>query len=204
MNVATSRPMRVGRIVTATAAAALIAGGITGDWVKGPLEGKDLLADFLRGIALHRAIDSYAETHPAFVASRRRCADERRRWSGILVDMFYDHLLARDWHTWHAEEGLPDFSARCYVAVADYADAFPNDAQSAFALMQQEDWLSSYATLEGLAAILIRMSCRARQPNPLERGFDDLRGSREGFAEDCAAFMENARDFATDWLRQRG
>ena len=75
---------------------ALIVGGVVGDWIKGPLPGP-LPPDLARGVALHRAIDSHAETHPAFQRSRNRVAPDRRRYAGILVDIFYDHLLARDW-----------------------------------------------------------------------------------------------------------
>ena len=50
---------------------ALVVGGVVGDWIKGTLPGA-LPADLARGVALHRAIDSFAETHPAFQASRQR------------------------------------------------------------------------------------------------------------------------------------
>jgi len=74
---------------------ALIVGGVVGDWIKGLLPGA-LPADLAHGVALHRAIDSHAETHPAFQRSRNRVSPARRRYAGILVDIYYDHLLARD------------------------------------------------------------------------------------------------------------
>ena len=43
---------------------ALVVGGVFGDWVKGPLPGT-LPADLARGVALHRAIDAFAETDSA-------------------------------------------------------------------------------------------------------------------------------------------
>ena len=46
---------------------------------------------------LHRRIDSFADTHPAFRRSRGRVSAARRRVAGIMVDMFYDHFLARHW-----------------------------------------------------------------------------------------------------------
>ncbi len=60
---------------------ALIVGGVVGDWIKGPLPGA-LPADLARGVALHRAIDSHAETHPAFQRSRNRVSPARRRYAG--------------------------------------------------------------------------------------------------------------------------
>ena len=64
---------------------ALIVGGVAGDWVKGALPA-GLPDDLARGVALHRAIDSYAELHPAFKQSRARVSPGRRRYSGVLVD----------------------------------------------------------------------------------------------------------------------
>jgi acyl carrier protein phosphodiesterase len=81
---------------------ALVVGGVIGDWIKGPLPGA-LPADLARGVALHRAIDSHAETHSAFRASRARISPARRRYGGVVVDIVYDHLLARRWHELHPQ-----------------------------------------------------------------------------------------------------
>ena len=62
-------------------------GGLMGDFIKGPLPA-GLPPDLACGVALHRAIDSFADRHPAFVASRARISPERRRVSGVLVDIF--------------------------------------------------------------------------------------------------------------------
>ena len=68
---------------------ALVVGGVVGDWIKGPLPA-GLPEDLARGVALHRAIDSFAETHPAFCASRARMSPARRRYAGVLVDICWD------------------------------------------------------------------------------------------------------------------
>ncbi|MGB8409334.1 MAG: hypothetical protein WCE58_05455, partial [Gallionella sp.] len=79
---------------------ALIVGGVIGDWIKGSLPGA-LPDDLARGVALHRAIDSFAESQPSFRRSRSRISVDRRRYAGVLVDVFYDHLLAQNWATLH-------------------------------------------------------------------------------------------------------
>lgn len=178
--------------------AALIAGGVLGDWVKGPLARAGLPPALARGVALHRAIDGFAEDHPAFRHSRSRVAPPRRRWSGILVDMYYDHLLAAHWSD-YAETPLADFVADVHAALTTHLPALPN-AMPAARLMIDEGWLVSYASEEGLDAILHRMSRRARQPNPLAEGIADLRAERDGLAGDCAAFMVDAREFALHWM----
>ncbi|HRO35453.1 ACP phosphodiesterase, partial [Thauera sp.] len=112
---------------------ALVVGGVFGDWVKGPLPGT-LPADLARGVALHRAIDAFAETHPAFRASRARMSVARRRYAGVLVDIFWDHLLARDWAL-HGEGALAPYCAGVYRQLAARRADLPASAHLALELM---------------------------------------------------------------------
>ena len=112
-------------------------GGLLGDFVKGPLPA-GLPPAFADGVALHSAIDSYAETHPAFVRSRQRISAARRRVGGVLVDIFYDHLLARDWAQ-HGEGTLAQYTALIYGSLEGFTDELPPAAREVAALMQRHD-----------------------------------------------------------------
>jgi len=178
-----------------------IVGGVMGDFVKGPLPGT-LAPALARGVGLHRAIDSYAETHPAFQRSRGRVSAERRRVSGIMVDLFYDHFLAHDWSR-YADEPLARFSARVYALLAAEPE-LPERLGEVLPIMQAHDWLQSYAQVEVVGRALDRMARhRLRQPNPLEGALAELRLDYAGFAEDFAAFLPDAQRFAQHWLAQR-
>lgn len=181
---------------------ALIVGGIVGDWIKGPLPGP-LPADLARGVALHRAIDTFSETHPDFQASRRRLSPARRRYAGVLVDIYYDHLLARDWARYHAQP-LDAYCRRVYRHLAERLDALPEPARPALARMAQQDWLGSYATLAGIADVLDRMSRRARRPNPLAGGEVELQAAVDAYAADFARYLPDARRYAIDWQAHGG
>lgn len=176
---------------------ALIVGGVAGDWVKGTLPGV-LPPDLARGVALHRAIDHYAESHPAFRRSRARVSQPRKRYAGILVDIFYDHLLALDWENVH-HRLLQDYSATVYRMIAARLDELPPGAHHALSLMAREDWLSSYATIEGIADVLVRMSRRARQPNPLAQGEEEYLADAAGYAEDYRAWLPDVTMFCREW-----
>jgi acyl carrier protein phosphodiesterase len=176
---------------------ALIVGGVVGDWIKGPLPGP-LPADLARGVALHRAIDSHAESHPAFRASRARVSPTRRRYAGIFVDIFYDHLLARDWAEHHPTP-LADYCAGIYRHLANRLADLPPSAHHPMQLMACEDWLHSYADLASIADVLQRMAKRARQPNPLAGGEAEFIADADGFAEDFRVWLGDARQFATGW-----
>jgi len=174
---------------------ALIVGGVVGDWIKGLLPA-GLPPDLARGVALHRAIDRHADEHPAFQRSRSRVSATRRRYGGVLVDIFYDHLLARDW-----PQPVP-LAATCagiYAQLAAREAALPEAAQHAMRLMAAENWLGNYAQLAGIADVLQRMSRRARQPNPLAGGEVELLADPAGFATDYAEWYADAQIFTAVW-----
>lgn len=176
---------------------ALVVGGVAGDWVKGPLPGL-LPQDLARGVALHRAIDAFAETHPAFCRSRARMSAGRRRYAGVLVDIFYDHLLARDWVEF-CDEGLNTYCAGVYRQIGFRLHELPESSQSALALMAREGWLQSYRDLTGIADVLGRMSQRARRPNPLAGGEEEFMADPFGFTNDFRWWLEDAKSFAEGW-----
>ena len=176
---------------------ALVVGGVVGDWIKGALPA-GLPEDLARGVALHRAIDSHAESNPAFCRSRARISAPRRRYAGVLVDVFYDHLLAREWASHHPLP-LHAFSAEVYRQIGTRMADLPADAHRVMRLMAAEDWLSSYAEVDGIADVLARMSRRVRQPNPLLGGEQELLADAEGFRHDFHVWLADARAFCESW-----
>lgn len=178
-------------------APALVVGGVAGDWIKGPLPGP-LPADLASGVALHRAIDRHAEEHPAFRRSRARVTAARRRYAGILVDIFYDHLLAAAWAEHHPQP-LAAYCAGIYRQIGERLDELPPPARPPLTLMAAENWLMSYGELKGIADVLARMAARARQPNPLAGGEAEFLGDPAGFAEDFGNWLADARRFAATW-----
>lgn len=176
---------------------ALVVGGVVGDWIKGPLPGP-LPDDLSRGVTLHRAIDSFAETHPAFQTSRSRISLGRRRYAGVLVDVFYDHLLARDWLE-HHDQPLTAYCRKVYRMIGDRLGHLPEASHPALKLMAAEDWLSSYADMKGIADVLARMSRRARQPNPLAGSEQELLDDINGFGQDFDNWLQDALRFVSQW-----
>jgi acyl carrier protein phosphodiesterase len=176
---------------------ALIVGGVIGDWIKGPLPGM-LPADLARGVALHRAIDSHAETHAAFRASRARISPARRRYGGVVVDILYDHLLAGRWHELHPQP-LDAYCAQVYRLIGARLDDIPAGAHFALKLMADEDWLASYRHLDGIADVLARMSRRARQPNPLLHAEEEYLGDPASYDLDFNDWLVDAQRFVGQW-----
>ena len=177
-------------------------GGMLGDFVKGPLPA-GLPEEVAAGVALHRRIDSFADAHPAFRASRARVSAERRRYAGVMVDLFYDHFLARHWHEFSVEP-LEDFTTGTYALLARHAVLLPPRLAQIFPYMRREDWLGSYRALSSVGEALDNMSRhRLTRPNRLAGAGLELEEAYEGFERDFRAFLPDALAFAAQFREAR-
>ncbi len=177
-------------------------GGLMGDFVKGPLPA-GLPADVAAGVRLHRRIDVFADTHPAFQRSRARVSPERRRFAGVMVDMFYDHFLAYHWARFHASP-LAGFTAEMYGLMAANATLLPPRLAAILPGMRESDWLASYRSAESVAYALDRMARRLRRENTLPGAGEELLGGYAGFEADFFDFIDDARRFAAAERAVRG
>lgn len=180
-------------------------GGLLGDFVKGPLHTGVLGYDdaILNGIALHRQIDSYADTHAAFRASRQRVSAARRRYAGIMVDLFYDHFLARRW-TAYSDQPLAQFAAETYGLLAGYVALLPVELRRILPRMTQGDWFCAYADAASIGAALDGIAAhRLRRANTLAGGVEELLADYEAFEGDFLDFIADATAFAESWRAQR-
>jgi acyl carrier protein phosphodiesterase len=106
--------------------------------------------------------------------------------------------LARDWLQWHPHS-LDHFCSAVYQHIAARLADLPEHAHPAMTWMAHENWLGSYADLDGIADVLQRMSRRARQPNPLAGGEQAFRADAAGFADDFVHWYADAQAFVTQW-----
>lgn len=126
------------------------------------VKGRDLsmhVSGIERGIRLHRAIDSFTDTHPSLRAGRERVRSYAGRYAGVVMDLFYDHLLASQWSRWQAEE-LPVFAQRMYGLLMAHEAMMPAATRYMLGFMVERDWLSNYATIEGIGRSIHGLSRR--------------------------------------------
>lgn len=168
-------------------------GGLMGDFVKGPLPA-GLPENIAAGVRLHRQIDVFAESNPAFRRSKARVSAPRRRVAGIMVDMFYDHFLARDWEDF-APQPLEAFSAEMYALLAAHAAILPPRLAQILPRMRADDWLASYRAPEIIELALDRMASRLRRANPLGGSGAELCLDYAGYEADFREFIGAAQGF---------
>jgi acyl carrier protein phosphodiesterase len=129
-----------------------IVASLMGDFVKGPLDARHG-AGIARGLTLHRRIDTYTDAHPVVARSRARVSPERRRYAGVLLDLFYDHFLARHWAD-YSDLPLEGFTARVYAALRSSHALLPERLQLIAPRMAATDWLASYRHVDAVGALL--------------------------------------------------
>jgi acyl carrier protein phosphodiesterase len=169
-------------------------GSLLGDFVKGPLGGR-YDEDITRAIAMHRKIDSFTDAHPVVLQSKSRVSAGRRRYAGIMIDMFYDHFLAKYWREFH-EEPLDEFTARIYAILGRRQAMLPERLQRMAPKMAQWNWLASYAEVHSIHTALDRIGQRLKRENRLLHSGDELVEHYSEFESDFRAFMPQVLQFA--------
>jgi len=178
-----------------------IVGSLMGDFVKGPLDARRADA-FTHAIAMHRRIDSFTDAHPIVAASRGRVSAERRRYAGILVDVFYDHFLARHWRD-YSDVALERFTARVYAALRAHHAVLPERLQYMAPRMAAGDWLASYCHVEAVAIALDRMGERLKRGNALLGSAAELEANYAAFEADFEAFFPEVVRYVRE-IQRRG
>ena len=131
-------------------------GGVAADFVRNP-DLHRLAPEVLRGVMLHRLIDGFTDRHPTTLRSISRVARAMGWYGGIVIDIYYDHILARDWPR-YSSESLAEFAARSYGVLEAGHGALPEDARDFMRKFIDEDRLNRYATLDGIEDTLARVS----------------------------------------------
>jgi len=172
---------------------AQLLGSLYGDFVKGSLLGH-YPPTLEAAIRLHRRIDVFTDSHPRVLQAKARFPLARRRYAGIVLDIFFDHCLASEW-AHYALEPLPVFTARVYQTLADEPALPPRLAQIA-PLMAAQDWLGSYREFAALERVLLGMSRRLSRPEGLTGSMAELQHLYEPLREDFRAFYPDLQAFA--------
>ena len=141
------------------------------------------------GVRLHQAVDAFTDFRPVVMRSKERCKPPFRRYAGILVDVYYDHFLARRWEEFHPDEPLEAFAERMYLTLERHPEAMTASLRRAVPRMRRHNWLVGYREEAGIGRTLAGIGARLRRENPLDRGLAPLRASFDALEQDFLEFF---------------
>lgn len=151
-----------------------------------------LPAPIRKGIFLHRAIDTYTDAHPIFRQSTQRLHAKYHHYAGVIVDVIYDHFLAKNW-AHYSEEKLEDFVARFYQSLEKNYELLTDKTKSLMPYMIERNWLVSYRTVEGIAKILYQMDRRTNNISKMQYSVAELEEFYTEFETEFTTFFIDLR-----------
>lgn len=175
-------------------------GNFIGDFVKGKNLTDRFDPEVAKGIALHREIDWFTDRHPVVKQSKDRLREKYRHYSGVIVDIFYDHFLAKHWDR-HSEQVLPDFADECYHLLQQQKDTLPEEVNFLLPYMIKGNWLVNYSRLEGIQRALSGMARRTRFESKMEQSVVDLENNYESFQKEFELFFPELKEFCARWIK---
>jgi acyl carrier protein phosphodiesterase len=177
----------------------LMVGNFIGDFVKG----KDLEArcgkGISRGIRLHREIDFFTDRHPIVKQSKDRLRGKYRHYSGVIVDIFYDHFLAKNWDV-YSSQFLPDYADECYYTILSFESVLPEEVKYMLPYMMKGNWLVNYARIDGIHRALSGMARRSKFESKMEEASLDLERDYLLFENEFAEFFPMLITYCSDWI----
>lgn len=177
---------------------------IIGNFIADGIKGKRYLkypAGIPKGIILHRGIDTFTDAHPTVQKSTAKLHKNYGHYSGVIVDILYDHFLAKNWSKYHAKP-LDKFVDDFYELLRKNFTTLPPRIQRMMPYMIADNWLLSYATIEGIGKILIQMNVRIKGVVKMDQAVTELIEYYDEFESEFTSFFEELREFSKQKLNQ--
>lgn len=149
------------------------------------------------GILIHRAIDSYTDAHPIVRKSKRRLHERYRHYDGVIIDILYDHFLAKNWSK-YSEIPLDIYANSVYELLRENHAILPDKIQQFFPYMVGQNWLYKYRTIPGISDILRGMNNRTKGLSKMDLASEDLLKHYEEFDEDFQVFFEDIKNYLAE------
>ncbi|MEP7264679.1 MAG: acyl carrier protein phosphodiesterase [Bacteroidota bacterium] len=176
----------------------IIFGNFIADHIKGN-HLQHLTDEVKNGIRLHRAIDTFTDSHPVTLTGKIRLREYVNKYAPVALDIIYDHYLAKNWLHFSDEE-LPVFLERSYRILDGRKAEMPEKAQYMYTYMRRDNWLGNYIHPEGILRALTGLSRRTTFESHLEKGFDAMMKDYNLFDEEFKLFFPELQEHAKDFL----
>lgn len=154
-----------------------------------------------KGILLHRAIDYYTDQHELVKRSKKRLHERYNHFNGVIIDIFYDHFLAKNWSHYSAIP-LELYAHEIYTILEVNSHVFPTKVKRMFYFMKLQNWLVSYQDTSEIKKVLTRMSLRSKHQSYMHLASEDLILHYNEFENDFQEFFPEIIAFTNQKIKQ--
>lgn len=162
---------------------------------------EDYQEDIKKGILLHRSIDSFTDMHPVYRQSKHRLHEKYGHYSGVIMDIFYDHFLAKNWSA-YSDEKLEVYTDTFYHLLKNNYEILTEKVKSMIPYMFARNWLVSYATIDGLQMIMFHMDHRTKNRVNMHESMTELQLYYTEFEKEFTLFFEELRQHCAHKLKE--
>ena len=163
-----------------------------GNFIADGIKGKDYKKydkDIQIGILLHRHIDTYTDAHKTVRQSTKRLHEKYGHYSGVIVDILYDHFLAKNWSK-YSNIPLDEYVENFYDTLEVHYDILPLRIQKMLPYMMTDNWLLSYASIKGITRVLNGMNRRIKHISNMNEAVNELEAFYSDFENEFTSFFD--------------
>ncbi len=173
----------------------LMIGNFIADHIKGN-KFSHFSEEIQKGIILHRKIDTYTDAHKIVRQSKRKLHSRYRHYNGVIIDIFYDHFLAKNWNN-YSEIPLGIYVDSVYQLLEKNIETLPEKTQEMFPYITKYNWLYNYQFAKGIQEVLNGMNNRTKGKSQMNLASEDLLIHYQSFEDDFTIFFEDLRKFCS-------
>jgi acyl carrier protein phosphodiesterase len=178
----------------------ILVGNFVADFIKGK-ELDQFSSPIQTGILLHRAIDTFTDTHPLVKAGQSYLRPRFRHYSSVITDIFFDYFLGKNWER-YSSKPLESFVTHTYRILDNHLDELPESFSEMFFWMKSQNWLLHYRELEGIQKALNGLTRRAKFESKMNEATEILLEKESEFELIFFAFFKDLETFAREKLTQ--
>jgi len=154
-----------------------------------------------KGILLHRHIDSFTDSHPIYRKSKHRLHQKYGHYSGVIMDIAYDHFLAKNWEK-YLDEKLEEYASKFYELALSYYDILTERIKKMMPYMIARNWFVSYATISGLEMILFQMDYKTKHIAHMQEAIVEIQDFYSEFESEFFLFFEELQRSCEQKLKE--
>ena len=170
-------------------------GSLLGDFARGIVP-EELPREVRVGLQHHRAVDAFTDQHPQVIASKRLFSPQRRRFSGVALDILYDHYLLRNWQRF-SHVNSDTFIDQVYRELDENASLMPEKMQKVTRQIVLHDWFRSYQDIDNIGYALDRVANRIRFRNAFSGIIEEIKAHDQELEHRFLSFFPELKHFAT-------